>query len=117
MVKYIFLVCGLLLLKALNDKYSIEHDTIKWHYSGFMLVAFVVCLSILFIMPLHLHTCAVLLLIGSLYWIAFDIVLNLLRGLKWYHIGNSKSELFFGRWIFLVKFVVLIISLFLCQHL
>jgi len=115
-IKALCLIYGLVVLKALRDKYAIQwvqegKGKKMWHYVGFFTLAYVTFFAMWMVQPISFKFIAAILVIASIGWIAFDILLNLFRGLKWNHIGDSEIEKLLGNKIICIKIVILVISL------
>lgn len=112
------MVYGLVIIKALRDKYAIqmkEKGTGKkqWHALGFLLLFWATFWGLWAVRPIEVRTISVGLILASTGWILFDVALNLFRGLEWNHIGDSEVEKKLENKIFFAKFVTLLFSLIL----
>ena len=50
---------------------------------------------------------------GTIYWIIFDMVRNLLFCENIFHVGHGGMDMFFRNWQYLIKAILLILILFL----
>ena len=64
---------------------------------------------------IYLSTCKIIdvFFLLTVYWIVFDFALNLFRKLSLFYVGKTaKMDKFFGKYIYLVKSLILIIIIY-----
>ena len=58
-----------------------------------------------------------LLVFITIYWIVFDLALNLFRGKKWYYVGViSKIDKYLTGWSFYIKLILLFFTILITMY-
>lgn len=118
-VKFVMLFAGLIVLRAWRDKITFDwriagndnKDKLLWHMAGFLTMLWVAFWGLWMITPISVNFGFLMLLIASITWWMFDIVLNLFRGLSWRHAGDSEIEKALGKNLLAAKLVMVVISM------
>jgi hypothetical protein len=94
---------------------EIEHSSKFWAFALLFLVIWRLMCSKR-PRPHFMEVRACMITFLTVYWITFDLCLNLLRGLPWHYVGTSSWIDKFGDWTFVLKILLVFFSFCFIHH-
>lgn len=102
-------------MSAVIDQSKIEHGKTINHKTNFIIrVCVALILAFIFHYPNYLKMIAGMLLMGAIFWLVFDLLLNLLRGKHLFYVGETAyiDRLFTNRPVLMHSIKISLVVIF-----
>jgi len=120
-IMYVYLIF-IVLYAVLNAKFNqLVIDKKDWHLTQWLKVALVASVVTCFILKPRIDSInefiKLIFVFANIYWIVFDLSLNLFRGLKWYYVGKTSwIDKHLTGWTFYIKLFMVFFSVLILMY-